>query len=355
MLVPISTGMSVDTPVHCVAHKNHLFFSFDGSVQHSGVGSPYQWTVVTGAGELAVGDTVTGFQILTGDSSGGAVMVLSLTRTWVLYGASSADWQLTVFASDVGAQRWSIQSLGRVLVFDTLGVATVQQSQSFGNFERLPLSARIQRVIANRTVLATTVNKALKRMRIFFTTGDSLSLTPVGDTVAFMPFSYGKTVYATVDAVINGDQRNFFGSDDGFVYEADRGRGFDGAEIFSYLKLAFNHAKSPMDRKRFRRVDLETTTESACRLSVFGELSLGQPDIGMTDTTEIVRDGLGAYYDLTNFEESFFDTPRFGVNRVRVDGVGTDLSVSIVSRSDSELPHTLQSVSTVFTPRRLER
>lgn len=355
VLVPISTGMTTDKPIHCVAHKNHLFFSFDGSVQHSGIGSPYQWTVVTGAGELAVGDTVTGFQVLAGDSSGGALMILTLTRTWVLYGASSADWQMTVFANDVGAQRWSVQSLGRVLVFDTLGVATVQQSQSFGNFDRLPLSARIQRVIANRTVLSSTVNKSLKRMRIFFATGDSLSITPVGDAVAFMPISYGKTVYATVDAVINGEQRNFFGSDDGYVYEADRGRGFDGAEIFSYLKLAFNHAKSPLDRKRFRRVDIETTTESACTMQVVGEYSLGQPDTGLTDVISFSRDGLGAYYDLTNFEESYYDTPRYGINRVRLDGVGTDLSVSIISRSDSELPHTLQSISTVFTPRRLER
>ena len=355
VLVPINTGMTVDKPVHCVAHKNHLFFSFDGSVQHSGIGSPYQWTVVTGAGELAVGDTVTGFQVLAGDSSGGALMVLTLTRTWVLYGASSADWQMTVFANDVGAQRWSVQSLGRVLVLDTLGVATVQQSQSFGNFDRLPLSARIQRVIANRTVVASTVNRALKRMRIFFASGDSLSITPVGEAVAFMPFSYGKAVSATVDVVINGEQRNFFGSDDGYVYEADRGRGFDGAEIFAYLKLAFNHARSPMDRKRFRRIDIETTTSSACRMSVLGELSLGSPDVGLTNVTEISRNGLGAYYDLTNYEESFYDTPRYGINRVRLEGVGTDLSVSIVSRSNTELPHNLQSISTVFTPRRLER
>ena len=353
--VPITTGMAADVPVHCVAHRNHLFFSFEGSVQHSAIGSPYGWTVVAGAGEITAGDTVTGFQVLAGDSSGGSLMVLTLTRTWVLYGSSSADWKFSVFANDVGAQRWSIQSLGRVIVFDTLGVATIAQSQSFGNFDRLPLSARIQRLIANRTVQASVVNRALKRMRIFFTSGDALSITPIGDGVAFMPFSYGKTVTATVDAVIGSEQRCFFGSTDGFVYEADRGRGFDGAEIFSYLKLAFNHAKSPLERKRFRRVDIETTTESACVMSVLGEYSLGQPDVGLTDVVEITRDGLGAYYDLTNYEQSFYDSPRYAVNRVRIDGVGTDLSVSVVSRAANELPHTLQSVSSVFTPRRLER
>ena len=44
-------------------------------------------------------------------------------------------------ADDVGAQRWSVQNLGRVLVFDTLGVAVVSATQAFGNFVRLPLSA----------------------------------------------------------------------------------------------------------------------------------------------------------------------------------------------------------------------
>ena len=353
--IPITTGMAADAPIHCVAHRNHLFFSFAGSVQHSGIGLPYQWTVVSGAGEIAAGDTITGFQVLVGDSSGGALMVLTLTRTWVLYGSSSLDWQFSVFANDVGAQRWSVQSLGRVLVFDTLGVATVQQSQSFGNFGRLPLSARIQKLIVNRTVLASTVNRALKRMRIFFSTGDSLSLTPVGDSVAFMPFSYGKTVYATVDAVMNGEQRNFFGSDDGYVYESDRGRSFDGGGIFAYLKLAFNHIKSPMEKKRFRRADLESKSESAFRLLVQGEYSLGNPEIGLTDAAEVLRSANGAYYDVSSYDESFYDIPRNAISKVRLDGVGTDLSLSVISRASNELPHTLQSVSVVYTPRRLDR
>lgn len=82
---------------------------------------------------------------------------------------------------------------------------------------------------------------------------------------------------------------------------------------------------------------------------------MGSPEVGLTDTTEVSRDGLGAYYDLTNYEQSFYDTPRYGVNRVRLDGVGTDLSVSVVNRAANEMPHTLQSVSTVFTLRRLEK
>lgn len=353
--VPIVTGMATDKPVHCTAHRNHLFFSFDGSLQHSAIGNPYSWSAVLGAAELAAGDVITGFQVLPSDADGGALMVFSRERTMVLYGSSSADWKFVNFADNLGAQRWSVQSLGRVLVFDTLGVATVAQSQSFGNFDRLPLSARIQSLLANRTVLASTVSRSKNRMRLFFSTGDSLSITPIGDSVGFMPISYGKTVFCTTEALMGSEHRNFFGSDDGFVYEADRGRSFDGQPIEAFVKLAFNHVKSPMERKRFRRVDIESTTDSACRMVVYGEYSLGDPSIGLTASTEISRSGLGAYYDQTNFEESFFDTPRHAINKVRVDGVGTDLSLAIVSNASNELPHTLHSVSTVFTPRRLDR
>ena len=359
VLVPISTGMTTDTPTHVSAHRNHLFFSFAGSVQHSAIGDPYSWSAVLGAGEVAAGDTVTGFQVLPSGSDGGALMVLTERRTWVLYGSSSADWRFVNFADDVGAQRWSTQSLGRVVVFDTLGVATVEASQNFGNFARLPLSARIQKLLKSRTTLASVVNRATARMRLFFSEGDNLSITAIptqnGEVLAFMPFDYGMLVYATADAVINGEHRNFFGSDDGYVYEADRGRSFDGEEIFAYLKLSFNHVKSPMHKKRFRRVDIESKTESACSLKVLGEYSLGAPDIGLTDVIDIQRLGIGAYFDLTNFDESYFDTPRLAINKVRLDGVGTDLSVSLVSQSAKELPHTLQSISTVYTPRRLER
>lgn len=359
VLVPISTGMATDKPVHCVAHRNHLFFSFSASVQNSAIGDPYQWSAVLGAAELTLGDVCTGFQVLPSDSNGGALMVFTPSRTWVIYGSSSADWQLVNFADTVGAQRWSVQTLGRVLVFDTLGVASVSASQAFGNFDRLPLSARIQRFLNNKLTLASTVNRAQNRMRLFFSSGDCLSITPVttqnGEMLAFMPINYGKLVYSAFSGEINGEHRNFFGSDDGFVYEADRGRSFDGMEIFAYLKLAFNHAKSPMEKKRFRRVDIESKTQSACRMLVQGEYSLGQVDIGLTTAQEIERGGLGAYFDLTNYDESFYDVARHAINKVRIDGVGTDLSVSVVSRSSKELPHTLQSVSTVYTPRRLDR
>ncbi len=360
VLVPIATGMAVDKPVHCVAHKNHLFFSFEGSVQNSAIGEPYRWSAVVGAAEIAAGDLVTGFQVLPSDADGGALMVFAAARTWVLYGSSSADWRFVNFADDVGAQRWSVQNLGRVLVFDTLGVAVVSATQAFGNFVRLPLSARIQTLLKSRQVTASVVNRADNRMRLFFASGDALSITPIptqegGSTLAFMPIDYGRPVGCTCGAVMGGEHRNFFGSDDGFVYEADRGRSFDGAVIGGYLKLAFNHIKSPMEKKRFRRADLESKNRSACGLQVQGEYSLGDPAIGLTDVADVPQLAGGAYYSVSNYAQSYYSVPVNALSKVRLDGVGTSLCLSFVSRAANELPHTLQSVSIVYTPRRLDR
>lgn len=359
VLVPISTGMASDKPVHCVAHKGHLFFSFEGSVQNSAITDPYRWSVVVGAAEIGAGDVITGFQVLPSDADGGALMVFAAERTWVLYGSSSADWKFVNFTDDVGAQRWSVQSLGRILVFDPLGVAVVSATQAFGNFVRQPLSSRIQRLLKARQVVASVVNRADNRMRLFFASGDALSITPIptadGSTLAFMPISYGRTVSCTCGAVIAGVHRNFFGSDNGMVYEADRGRSFDGAEIVAYLKLAFNHVKSPMEKKRFRRCDVESKNRSACGLQVQGEYSLGDPTIGLTDVVDLQQAAGGAYYSVSNYSQSYYSVPVNTLSKIRLDGVGTSLCLSVISRSATELPHTLQSVSVVYTPRRLDR
>jgi hypothetical protein len=46
-------------------------------------------------------------------------------------------------------------------------------------------------------------------------------------------------------------ERVMFGSDDGFVYEMDKGTSFDGAEFFRYIRIPFNHCGSPGYLKRF--------------------------------------------------------------------------------------------------------
>jgi hypothetical protein len=355
VLAPIRTGMFEDKPTHVATHMKHLFFSFRGSVQNSGIGKPYLWTVVTGAAEIGVGQDVTGFSNLPGDVDSAPMMIFSTTRTHVIYGTSAADWKLTTYSATIGAQRWSAQNIGNPVVFSTLGVTPVVQSQEFGNFTRSAASERIRSYINGKTVTASVVNRNNTRMRLFFTDGTGLSVTPVGDALTFMPIGYLGVVRCAVDATINGVNRNFFGSDDGYIYEADRGRSFDGVAIDAWLKLAFNHVGGPLVKKRFRKASIEIKPQSAMTVAVQGEYSLGDIDIGNTALLTQTIAGAGGVWDISNWDQCYYDAPAQGIQGVRLDGVGTSLSLIFSSYKSDELPHLLQSVTTSFTPRRLER
>ena len=92
--IKINTGMITDVPEHIIAHKNHLFFSFPGgSVQHSSIRAPLQWSPITGAAEIALGDEVSGFSMEVKE----VMSIFTRNDTYMLYGSSSADWQLNRF------------------------------------------------------------------------------------------------------------------------------------------------------------------------------------------------------------------------------------------------------------------
>ncbi|MCA0214508.1 MAG: hypothetical protein LCH79_15190 [Proteobacteria bacterium] len=353
--VPIRTGMATDTPTHCFVHKNHLFFSFRGSAQHSGIGAPYAWVAVLGAAEIATGQDIVGFSGLPGDADTSALLIATTKRTLVLYGSSSSDWKLATFSAYTGAQRWSLQNMGSPVSFDGASIDIVRQSQQFGNFERPPISDRIRRFLRGKTVTASVVDRAKRRMRMFFSDGDAVSISAQGEVLGFIPVAYGKTVNVTCEAIVSGMQRNFFGSDDGYVYEADVGRSFDGEEIVAWAKLAFNFAKSPGVKKRFRWADIEVKPQSAMTLRVQAEYSLGDIDIPLTDVYSKAVRGQGAQWDVSNWDESYYDTAVQAAMRIRMEGVGTSVSMTFYSASDEELPHELQSCTHYFSPRRMDR
>lgn len=355
VLVPIRTGMALDTPRHVACHQNHLFFAFKGSVQNSGIQAPYQWTVVTGAAEITVGQDVTGFSNLPGDVDSAPLMIFSETRTMVLYGTSSADWKKTTYSTTIGAQRWSMQNIGYPLVFTSNGITPVIQSQEFGNFATELASDRVRSYLSDKDVLASVVNRRLNRVRYFFSDGTGMSVTPVKNVLNFMPITYGLDVHCATEAVIDGVNRTFFMSTNGYVYEADAGRSFDGESIDAWIKLAFNFVKSPMTRKRFRKASIEVKPQSAASFQVIGEYSLGDIDVGTTALTNHLIAGSGGSYDISNWDECYYDSPAQTVQGIRLDGGGTSLSLTFNHSASDELPHLLQSVTTAYTTRRLER
>ena len=114
--VPINTGMATDTPKHIAAHKAHLFLSFGASLQFSGLGKPFQWTPVLGAGELAMNAEITNLIPLPGDQSSGALGIYTKRDTSVLYGTSSSNFALSTFNTGTGGFAYTAQNMDQAYV-----------------------------------------------------------------------------------------------------------------------------------------------------------------------------------------------------------------------------------------------
>jgi hypothetical protein len=258
VFVPIATGMTTDAPSHVYAHKKQLFFSFIGSVQHAAPGTPYIWSPVLGASELAMGDTVTGFMSQPGSESVGALAIFTRNQTSILYGTGVANWQLISYRSELGAYAYSIQDVGYTLFLDDQGITNLQTAQAFGNFSHAALSKRIRPWLnTQRTkTTASCVSRDKSQYRLFFSDQYALYLTFDGrKVIGMMPMLLGNAVRCVWSSEeSDGSETIFFGSTNGMVYQMEKGTSFDGDAIEHYLHLAFNFSKSPRVNKRYREV-----------------------------------------------------------------------------------------------------
>jgi hypothetical protein len=359
VFVPIETGMAQDSPKFVRCHKGHLFFAFKGSLQHSSIGEPYRWSVIVGgASELGLGDECTGLQVVSGSEGHAALMVFCRNRIFVLYGNSSADWNLVPLSGTAGAIPYTTQLVVSPVFLGNLGITTSDQSASFGNFEHGIISDKILPILSRifSDAVASTVVRTKNQYKLFFNDGYGLTVTFIGRQVAgIMPFITPAIVSCACNAEINGKETILFGATNGFVYELNKGRGFDGAEIKALVKTTFNHSRSPRTRKRYRKAVFDLKPTSACKFSIQPELSYSIGDSQSQGAVAKSASGPGGRWDDATWDVSNWDGNDFTSVDVSLDGVGTNISFSIVSTASNELPHTIQGVTIHYTPRRLER
>lgn len=170
VFVPLRTGASPDTPKHLAIHRNHLFVSQYSSVMHSAIGDPYNWTVTAGAGEIAVGDEITGMLNQAGSQNSDAMSIYGRSNTFILYGTSASSWSLTMYNRGVGGVHYTAQNLSQSYVLDDRGVMTLTTSLNYGNFDAATLSANIRPfILANQgKATSSSVSREKSQYRVFY-------------------------------------------------------------------------------------------------------------------------------------------------------------------------------------------
>lgn len=354
--VPLNTGMAVDRPDHIAFHKNHLFLSFDSSVQHSAIGDPYVWSPIFGAGEIALIDSVTAFLVLPGDQSTGAMAIYADDNTFMLYGTSSADWNLVSYNVGTGAKPFSAQNLVSSFAFDDRGIMRLKTTLNYGNFDAAALTLNIRPFVQQRRNLVTAsgVNREKSQYRVFFSDGSGLYTTLVNDKyMGSMPVQFAHAVACMCDGENpDGSETAFFGSTNGYVYRLDVGTSFDGEEIGASLILTYDAVKSPRMLKRWRRASLEIDG------SAYAEFSF---NYSLAYSSTLVPQGLqesystnlsASFWDSVNWDSFIWDGRTLAPSEVEVVGTGENIAVQVSCNSDYFAPFTINSIILHYSMRR---
>lgn len=334
VFVPITTGMTTDTPNHIIGHKNHLFLMFPGgSVQSCSTGTPYEWSVVTGASEIGVGDEGTGFM-----SMPNGLVVFSRNSTNILYGSGNESWYMEPHADEVGAIEWTPQKIGPGVYLDDRGLTSLSATNQYGDFKSNILSKYIDPWLKTKLgeVQSSIRIKEKNQYRLFFSDNRCLTLTIDGNKViGFTRQLYDKLPVCTCSAEnSSGQEELFFGSTDGYVYQLDKGTSFNGNAIVAVTKLHFNHLKTPSNVKRVRRIILELDAPLNTYLSTNVEFDYGEEG-NQAEYFEL--DSTGGVWDVDEWGEFVWDGKSVASAPLDVDGSGKNFSLTIYHSGEWEL------------------
>lgn len=359
ILMPTLAGApATNNPHRIIQHAGHLFLGFPGgSCQHSVVGEPLLFSGFLGAAEFGVGAEITDLLEQAGD----VLLIYTRRSTFGLYGTGIDNWVLKPVAPEQGCIARTAQLVIHATALDDRGLTEASRSQAYGNFESATISRTIQPFLDSNlpAVVGSTVVRRSNQYRLFLADGSFLiAYMPGGDAMPeFMLAQYPVGIHCLGNAEgSDGQEVLLLGGTDGYVYEAEVGSNFDGAEITSFLRLPFNYAKNSRIRKRYRRGQLDLEAQGVVQLSFSAELSYGNADTlqpeNFADRTVF---GGGGYWDGSNWDEIYWDGQTISNALFDLDGTGTNLAMSFIHRGAATKPFTLHSLQIDYENRRRER
>lgn len=330
-------------PSHLAAHQNQLFLSYSSSVINSKLGDPFTWATTSGTAELACMDRVTGFMVQPGEMNNPALAIFCRNRTWVLYGTSAADFQLVDFNSEQGAIDYTIQKIHQTYLLDDRGITSLGQAQEFGNFAEATLSFRMKQWLAQRRSRVTDshISRDKQQYRLFFSDGTGLYCRIDSQEFSMMPVRFPRPVLCSVSAETfgGGDELVFFGSDDGYVYQMERGSSFAGKPISTELVTVYNHAGSYHAKKKYRRATFEMVGAGHHRYQFSYRLSFYNVDASQPDPLAELVNLTIAKWDTGTWDELSWDgDPQLLLKTYAINGDGHNIALRLTSSGDNFTP-----------------
>lgn len=321
----------------------------NGSLMYSALNDCSDFDAANGAAEIAIGEPVVGIVTQPNESH----VVFQRDAVHVIYGTNPSDFRKTVLSSKAGALEHTIQNIIEPMFVSEQGLALLSRVQQFGDFQQANVTQRVERLMAAQKKIiscAYTVREK-NQYRLCYTDGSGLIATfDNGQIVGFSTFDVGSRVprvaYSCKQS--DGKERVFWGGDDGYVYEAERGNSYDGDEYTSVFRPAFNYAKGPERRKRFKKVMVEIRTQGLSGMRLAPELDYDGTETPRHQTEDRNVVGPGGYWGEGIWGEFVWSAPTVLQVNFYLMAVARNISPTFFSTSGFESPHTLNSMLLEF-------
>lgn len=376
--VPLANQPANNNPFLVESYQGFLVLAFPGgNFQQSVQGVPYQFNGFLGAAQFGVGAEITGLQSMVGPN----LIIPTAHNTQGISGSSVANYAQAVLAEKAGSIKFANCLLDTVYALNNLGITSLSRTQSYGNFVGSTISQLVQPMITALRPFFTdvTIVRASNEARFYFSDGSVIiiyvpglgqqnkawSAIESGVTAQFGYANYPAPIYCIYNSEDqNNSEVGYFGSSngDGYVYQDRSGTSWDGAQITSYTRLAFNNVGTPATRKYFRRADLEINSPAQIYLKFAADLSYSNQEsssavANLTAMNIPVSNvfGGGGYWDNIEWNQFYWDGQTISTARAQLGGTGENISFLIFHQAIVDTPFILQGLVLHFDPRRLQR
>lgn len=342
----------LDIPTYVSVYRNHLFLGFNrGLVRNSEPGDPMLFDAAAGTLEIAVGAPVTGF-----DAVASALLIATRRTTRVLKGETADNFVLDIASARTGAIAYTMQHIGTTYMLDDRGIIEIGRVQAFGDFENATVSRLVQPLLneLRNDIIVSGTNLSNNIYRLYTGDGRGISLTfQEGNVSGFGVYDYETSINVMSSSEDeNGNERIFFGGDDGYVFELEKGRSFDGVEKEAWMRTVFQYLESPTIRKRFFRAFFDAELSGRSSISITAEYSNGGLDANPTNLQTDTVNGFRGGWDIGLWDRALFDATIVSDAYIDLTGTGDSISLIFYSNSAKDDILTLKDVVYHYKSRR---
>lgn len=347
---PILTGREVENPFDVIVHKEYLFLAYpNASLQHSIIGSPFDWSGGLGAGEIGVGS-----EIRSLISSPKSLVICTEKDVQSLSGETIDDWRKDIVTSHNGIAMFSGVYQSQTFALMRSGIAAIDRTDQFGDFSDSVVSDRIRTLLRPRydNCVCALARKDKGVYYIYFDDGFNVAMaTYQGAIIGFHTFTLGNQI---VKGAQNPAGNVWFYSNTGYIYQDDVGTSFDGDEKICVMRTSYANQGDPDTRKRYRRVDITFNGDVYVNVMTNFTYDKGNGD-SIYSLSDNPLSSNGGRWDTSNWNRVFWDASEFPSIAADVDGVGFDISTMVYLQSRIHPDFVVEDVAFEWTARRKVR